>query len=145
LNQISFNVEQALTDLLRVCLAFILALPLGWERIQAEPKIGLRTFPIVAMASCGYVLITRSIPGITPDAEARVIQGLLAGIGFIGGGAILKQGTDVRGLATAASIWTTGAIGAAIALRRTEIAVILSVINFLALYFLSPIVQRERE
>ena len=105
-------------DLLRVVLAFILAVPLGWEGVQAAPKIDLRTVSIVAMASCGFVLIARAIPGIIPDAEAHIIQGLMAGIGFIGGGAILKDGGDARSLATAASIWTTGAIGAAVFGRK---------------------------
>jgi putative Mg2+ transporter-C (MgtC) family protein len=141
---IQFDWQLIVENFLRVCLAFILALPLGWERVQTTPKIGLRTFPIVAMASCGYALIARSIPGVTPEAESRVLQGLLAGIGFVGGGAILKQGTDVRGVATAASIWTTGAIGAAVAFQRVEIAIVLSVINFLTLYFLSPIAEKKR-
>lgn len=141
---ISFNWQQAIEDLLRVCLAFALALPLGWERVQTRPKIGLRTFPIVAMASCGYVLMVRSLPSMTPEAEARIVQGLMAGIGFIGGGAILQQGRSVTGLATAASIWVTGAVGAAVAFQRIEIAVILSLINFLTLYFLSPVVEKAR-
>jgi putative Mg2+ transporter-C (MgtC) family protein len=140
---INFDLNQALADLLRVCLAFGLALPLGWERTRTRPRVGLRTFPIVAMASCGYILIARSLPGINTEAESRILQGLLAGIGFIGGGAILKQGVDVHGLATAASIWNTGAIGAAVAFQRIEIAVVLSVINFLALYLLSPLVENE--
>jgi putative Mg2+ transporter-C (MgtC) family protein len=48
-----------------------------------------------------------------PEARTRVIQGLLAGIGFIGGGAIFKQPNDVTGIATAATVWNMGAIGAA--------------------------------
>jgi putative Mg2+ transporter-C (MgtC) family protein len=142
---LSFDWQQAVEDLVRVFLAFALGLPLGWERIQTRPKIGLRTFPIVAMASCGYVLMVRSLPGMTPEAEARIVQGLLSGIGFIGGGAILQQGRRVTGLATAASIWVTGAIGAAVAFRRIEIAVILAIINFMTLYFLSPYVERNRK
>ncbi len=61
----------------------------------------------------------------------------MTGIGFIGGGAILKHGASVRGTATAASVWNTGAIGAAVAFRRYEIAVILSLINFLTFRFLT--------
>jgi putative Mg2+ transporter-C (MgtC) family protein len=141
---LNFDWKLALGDFFLVCLAFLLALPLGWERIRAWPNVGLRTFPIVAMASCGYILIMRSLPGVDAQAETRVVQGLLAGIGFIGGGAILQQGGNVRGLATAASIWNTGAIGVAVAFRRFEIAVILSLINFLALYFLTPIAEKQK-
>jgi putative Mg2+ transporter-C (MgtC) family protein len=141
----SFEWHQALIDFIRVAVAFSLALPIGWERIQETGRIGLRTFPIVAMASCGFMLVIRSVPGVNVEAEARVIQGVLTGIGFIGGGAILKGGMDVRGLASAASIWNTGAIGVAVAFGREEIAVVLSLINFLALYFLTPLTWRERQ
>jgi putative Mg2+ transporter-C (MgtC) family protein len=61
----------------------------------------------------------------------------MTGIGFIGGGAILKHGASVRGTATAASVWNTGAIGAAVAFHRYEIAVVLAVINFLTLRLLT--------
>src|SRR5687767_5981648 len=129
---------------MRVLVAFVLALPVAWERGRISQNIGLRTFPIVAVASCGYVLVTNSLTGATPESQSRVIQGLLSGIGFIGGGAIVKDGGSVRGIVTAASIWNTGAIGAAVALQREEIAVVLSLINFLTLYFLTPIVVRTR-
>ena len=61
----------------------------------------------------------------TTDAEARVLQGLITGIGFIGGGAILKSGGTVTGTATAASIWNMGLIGIAVAFDRYEIAALM--------------------
>ena len=93
----------------------------------------------MAVASCGYVLLAKSVLGGGGDSQARIIQGLITGIGFIGGGAILKEGTTVHGTATAASIWNTGAIGAAAAYGRYEIAVVLSLMNFLTLYLLKPL------
>lgn len=80
-----------------------------------------------------------AVVGTREDAPARLIQGLMSGIGFIGGGAILKEGVSVRGTATAASIWTTGAVGAAVAYGRYEIAFIVSLVNFLVLRLLTPI------
>jgi putative Mg2+ transporter-C (MgtC) family protein len=139
LDTFSFDWKTALVDLIRVVLAFVLAIPIGWERQESRRDMGLRTFPIVAMAACGFMLIAKNVPGATADTQARLIQGLIGGIGFIGGGAILKEGANVRGLATASSIWGTGAIGAAVAFDRVEIAVILSVIMFLTLRLLSPI------
>jgi putative Mg2+ transporter-C (MgtC) family protein len=139
LDTFSFDWKTALVDLIRVVLAFVLAIPIGWERHESRRDMGLRTFPIVAMAACGFMLIAKNVPGATADTQARLIQGLIGGIGFIGGGAILKEGANVRGLATASSIWGTGAIGAAVAFDRVEIAVILSVIMFLTLRLLSPI------
>jgi len=139
----SFEWKQTLIDFLRVGLAFALAVPIGWERHKSERNMGLRTFPIVAMAACGFMLIAKNVPGANAETQARLIQGLIGGIGFIGGGAILKEGTNVRGLATAASIWATGAIGAAVAFEREEIAVVLSLIMFVSLRMLTPIVEND--
>lgn len=68
------------------------------------------------------------------DGEARIIQGIITGIGFIGGGAIVKDEDKVAGTASAASIWNTGAIGLAVAFDRIEIAVVLSGLNFFSLF-----------
>jgi putative Mg2+ transporter-C (MgtC) family protein len=135
--------QQAAVDLLRVILAFALAMPVAWERFRSDRNLGLRTFPIVAMASCGFVLIAKPSAENNPETLARILQGLLSGIGFIGGGVILKRGTNVKGLATAASIWCTGAIGAAVAYEREEIAAVLSIITYLTLRCLTPIVKEE--
>ena len=127
-----------------IALAFVLALPVGWEREQSERSAGLRTFPLVAMASCGYILLASKILSGHPEGLARVVEGLMTGIGFIGGGAILKSEGGVRGTATAASIWNTGAIGAAVAFERYEIAIVLTVINFAALRWLAPLKKEVR-
>jgi putative Mg2+ transporter-C (MgtC) family protein len=137
----SLDWSQMIADLVRVGVAFILALPIAWERTNSKINFGLRTFSIVAIASCGYMLVARPLVGGDVEAQARLVQGLMTGIGFIGGGAILKQGTNVQGLATAASIWNTGAMGAAVAFGRTEIAIVLSLINFLVLFFFTPVVE----
>lgn len=129
--------------LLRILVAFGLAFPLGWERGMGRASAGFRTFPVVAMASCGYALLAKSLPGADAHSLTRLIQGLVAGIGFIGGGAILKQRGQVRGLVTAASIWNTGAIGVAVGLERTEIAVVLTLMNVATLVLLSPLTERH--
>ncbi|MCI0546194.1 MAG: MgtC/SapB family protein [Candidatus Rokubacteria bacterium] len=120
-----------------IAIAYALAVPLGWDREHEERSAGLRTFPLVAIASCGYVLLAKSVLEPSAKAQARILEGLMTGIGFIGGGAILKEGGSVRGTATAASIWSTGAIGAAVAYSRYEIAILLAVINFATLRFLA--------
>jgi putative Mg2+ transporter-C (MgtC) family protein len=127
------------THLTSVAVAYVLALPVAWDREQEVRSAGLRTFPLVAVASCGYMLVAMSILGSGADSISRIIQGVITGIGFIGGGAILKDRGSVHGTATAASIWNTGAIGAATAFRRYEIAVVLSVINFATLRLLTPL------
>lgn len=132
----AFDVEwtQVWFNLMHLGIAYILALPVALDREASSRSAGLRTFPLVAMAACGYTLVGFSILGST-DAEARVLQGIITGIGFIGGGAILKSKGSVTGTATAASIWTTGLIGIAVASDRYEIAVLLSVLTFLTLRF----------
>lgn len=63
---------------------------------------------LVAPASCGFVQASENLLVHSPDGKAKAIEGLITGIGFIGGGAILKQGNSVHGTATAASLWATG-------------------------------------
>lgn len=128
---------QALSDFVKVLIAFVLALPVAWDREYETRIMGLRTFPIVALASCGYVLVAGSVLGYGAPEQGRIIQGLMTGIGFLGGGAILKEGSTVRGTATAASIWATGALGGAVAYGRYEIAIVISLTNFLMLRLLT--------
>ncbi|HWQ13645.1 MAG TPA: MgtC/SapB family protein [Roseiflexaceae bacterium] len=141
---LSDTLSAILVNLAHLALAFLLALPIGWDREQATRSAGLRTFPLVALAACGFMLIGQRIGGSSPEAQARIMEGLITGIGFIGGGAILKSGTSVHGTATAASIWLTGAVGAAVAYGLFEIAVTLSVINFVTLRWLGGIKARLR-
>lgn len=76
------------------------------------------------------------------DVLVRIMQGLMSGIGFVGGGAILKDDDHVRGTASAASIWVTGALGAAVGFQLWELAIALSVANF-ALIFTMTRIKRE--
>ncbi len=129
-------------DIVRLLIAYALALPVGWYREREAHSVGVRTFPLVAMASCGYILLAMPAYQNTVDAQSRVLQGLVAGIGFIGGGAILKAEGNVHGTATAASIWNTGALGVAVAQDRLFLAATLAAVNFFALRVLLPLKQR---
>jgi putative Mg2+ transporter-C (MgtC) family protein len=133
-----------LLDLGKLVLAYTLALPVGWYREQEAHSIGVRTFPLVAAASCGYVLVAVPLGQADLAAQSRVIQGLVAGIGFIGGGAILKSDGvgNVHGTATAASIWTFGVVGAAVAQNRFFMAILLAGLNLFALRVLLPLKMR---
>ena len=72
-------------------IAYVLAFPIGWNREKEERSAGLRTFPLVAVASCGFIQAAETLAAGHPEAMARIIEGLIAGMGFIGGGAILRQ------------------------------------------------------
>lgn len=124
-------------DLGKVGIAFVLTAVIGWDREREEHSTGIRTFPIVGMASCGYLLILGPLGSL--DASSRVLQGLITGIGFIGGGAILKEGSSVKGTATAASVWNAAAIGAAVALDRYAIAIALTILTLFTLEALLPL------
>ncbi len=128
---------------MKLGVAYICALPVGFMAEKEGHAAGVRTFPIVALAACGYMLILLDIPGSNSvENSSRVLQGLITGIGFVGGGAILKDGLSVHGTATAASIWNTGAIGAAVALGRYEIGFALALLNIITLKILVPIKKR---
>jgi putative Mg2+ transporter-C (MgtC) family protein len=133
--QILSGWQKDLGEVGKLMAAYALALPVGWYREREAHSVGVRTFPIVAMASCGYVLL--AAPG-DPSSQSRIVQGLVAGIGFIGGGAILKSEGNVHGTATAASIWNTGVLGAAVAQERWFLAFVLAAMNLFALRVLLP-------
>lgn len=122
----------------QLAIAYVLALPIGWDRESASRGVGLRTFPLVAAGCCGYLLVGLEVLS-SSESYARLMYGLMSGIGFIGGGAILKKDNNVSGTATAAAIWTTGAIGASVAWQRYEIALALSLVTFITLRFTKPL------
>jgi len=129
--------QDAWQDFQQIGLTYVLTAFIGWDREKEAHSAGLRTFPIVGMASCGYLLVLGAQPDIA--AQSRVLQGLITGVGFVGGGAILKEGATVRGTATAASIWNAGVIGASVALGHIEIAVMLAALNLFTLRALLPV------
>jgi putative Mg2+ transporter-C (MgtC) family protein len=122
-----------------LAIAYALALPIGWDRERNERSAGLRTFPLVAVASCGFVQATEELTSSSAEAQARIIEGLITGIGFIGGGAIIKQAGAVQGTATAAGLWATGAVGAAVGLGSYDVAIVIALFTMFTFRGLSPI------
>lgn len=125
--------------------AYALAFPIGWNREREERSAGLRTFPLVALAACGFIQTTEQLLLASADGMARVVEGLITGVGFIGGGAIIKHGDAVRGTATAASLWATGAIGAAVGLGSYDVAVAISLFTMVTLHVVSPFKNHHDE
>jgi putative Mg2+ transporter-C (MgtC) family protein len=131
-----------LPHLVALVIAYVLALPIGWNREQEERSAGLRTFPLVAIASCGFVQAAEHLTTGQPEAMARIIEGLITGMGFIGGGAILRHRESVKGTATAASLWVTGAIGTAVGLGSYDVALVLSLATLATLWVLTGFKQK---
>ncbi len=117
--------------LIDIAVAYLVALPVGWERERHERSAGLRTFPLVSVAACALIAVVAKSAG--PDAQSRVIQGFIGGIGFIGGGTILKTGQSVHGTATAASILVTAVLGICVAYHMYDVAIVLSAISLITL------------
>ena len=128
------NAFDMLPHLTALIVAYALALPIGWNREKEERSAGLRTFPLVAVASCGFVQAAEAAMTGHPEGVARIVEGIIAGMGFIGGGAILRLENSVKGTATAASLWVTGAIGVAVGLGSYDVAVVLSLMTIATLW-----------
>ncbi|HAD32308.1 magnesium transporter MgtC [Methylophaga nitratireducenticrescens] len=111
-------------------IAFLLALPIALNREYKARGAGMRTYPLVSIACCAFMLVARDVYE-GDAAEARVMYGIITGMGFIGGGAIMKNNSGVSGTASAAGIWLTGAIGLSVAYARYEIAIVLTLMGFL--------------
>ena len=133
-----------LPHLIALTISYILALPIGWNREKEERSAGLRTFPLVAIASCGLVQAAEAMTDDNPEAMARIIEGLITGMGFIGGGAILRLKESVQGTATAASLWVTGAVGVSAGLGAYDVAVMLAIATFFTLRMLTPLKEAVR-
>lgn len=131
--------------LIALGIAYALAVPIGWDRERHERSAGLRTFPLVAIAACGFVQATEGAMASHPEGAARIIEGIITGIGFIGGGAIIKHGTSVFGTATAASLWATGAVGVSVGLGVYDVAMVISAMTFVTLRFLVPLKREGTE
>lgn len=129
---LGFHAE-LLRHLIVLLVAYVLALPIAWDRERNERSAGLRTFPLVAIAACGFIQAAETVTKENPEATARIVEGIINGVGFIGGGAILVGKASIRGTATAASLWSTGAIGAAVGLGAYETALVLSIATFVTL------------
>jgi putative Mg2+ transporter-C (MgtC) family protein len=128
---------------LRLVLAALLGGVLGYNRERMGKAAGVRTHMLVAIGSALFVIAPREVDN-DPQAISRVIQGLVAGIGFLGAGAILKRQREdeIEGLTTAASIWTTAAIGVTVAMGRGSTAVVATVLSLFILRVL-PIFGRK--
>jgi putative Mg2+ transporter-C (MgtC) family protein len=134
------DLEQLTTLVVRLLIASLLGGLLGYQRERQGKEAGIRTHMLVAAGSALVVLVPLQT-GMDHEGISRVLQGLLAGVGFLCAGSILKlpQEDHVRGLTTAAGIWMTSAIGIAAGLGRETTAVISALLVLLILNLLGPL------
>jgi putative Mg2+ transporter-C (MgtC) family protein len=134
--------EVELVLLVRVLLAAVLGGLLGFERERRGRPAGLRTFMVVAAGACLFTMVGAF--GFADDASpSRIASGIVVGIGFLGAGSIVqhKKGGSIRGLTTAAGIWTTAAIGAAVGAGLLVLATGATLVLFVILSVLRLVQQ----
>lgn len=130
---------------LRLLVAAILGGLLGYERERQGKSAGVRTHMLVAIGAALFVLIPQQAGASSADLS-RVLQGLIAGVGFLGAGAIIMGTKDVetRGLTTAAGIWVTAAIGMAAGMGRESTAVLSTVIALIVLSVVPSVFRTKK-
>lgn len=136
----------SLRVLFRLLAAIVLGGLLGFERAHEGKPAGARTHGLVALGTALVVLVPRMM-GLAGSDVSRVIQGAIAGIGFIGGGVILKQTDEgaIKGLTTAASLWVAAAVGIAVGLGQLWYAFFGAVLAFGILFGLGHLKHRWRQ
>ena len=140
------DLAQATRIVFKLLLAAILGGLLGFEREASGKAAGLRTHMLVAMGAAMFLAIAQLL-GITAVESGRVMQGVIAGVGFLGAGAILKSSKngkeDVKGLTTAAGIWFTAAIGVAVGVGEESAAIICTAVALVVLLVV-PLISKDR-
>ncbi|MEG4496807.1 MgtC/SapB family protein [Microcoleus sp. F10-C6] len=144
--------DHGLGILLRLCLAMFVGGIIGWERQLRHKPAGLRTHMLVSMGSALFVLIPLAIDknGNEREAIERVIQGIAAGVGFLGGGEILRQNqqeigkVEVHGLTSAAAIWVSAALGTAAGCGLWQLALIGALMSLFVLRVIKELERRSR-
>jgi putative Mg2+ transporter-C (MgtC) family protein len=128
-------------DLTRLAAAALLGGVLGLERELNGHFAGLRTHMMVAIGCAIFVVAGLNISGNQPEATTRVIQGVAAGIGFLGAGTILKLDEErkIKGLTTASSIWLAAALGTVAGMAEYALAAAAAAIALVVLSVLRPI------
>ena len=135
--------EAEFTIVLRAFIAALLGFVVGWQRESTGAAAGDRTF---ALMSLGVAALTAFVSVSFPAETARVIAGLLTGIGFLGGGMIMRSQTGrIRGLTTAASLWASTSIGVLVGTGYYMISVVLTIlVLFILTWERLPMLRRFR-
>src|SRR5262245_37891410 len=131
-------------SILRLLLAFLLGSVVGMEREYTQQSAGLRTHILVCMGATIFTIVSAS--AVTADTlhtggairyvgdPTRIAAQIVSGIGFIGGGAVLRHGASIRGLTTAASLWMMASIGMLIGIGYYQLSIVSTLFSFLVLF-----------
>jgi putative Mg2+ transporter-C (MgtC) family protein len=129
----------------RLALALVIGLAIGWERQRHHKPAGLRTHALVTLA-CALLIVSAQLTVQRSSSETgdagRVMQGILAGVGFIGAGTILRQGATITGLTTAATIWIAATLGIVVGFGFYILAVSGALLSFVVIDFFGWVERR---
>ena len=126
-------------DLLKIFEAFIAGALLGLERESRSKPAGLRTMILITVGSTLFSILSSSIHSVSPD---RIASNIVTGVGFVGAGVIFKEGVNLRGITTAATIWAAAAIGMAIGFGSYWLAAGTMVVSLVTLIFLPQLEEK---
>ena len=135
----TFQIPDFIDTVVSLLTAFVLGTLIGAERQYRQRTAGLRTNVLVALAAAAFVDLAMHLAGA--EGAVRVIAYVVAGIGFLGAGAIMKEGTNVRGLNTAATLWGSAAVGACAGADMVAQAILLTAFILMTNTLLRPLVN----
>lgn len=135
-----FNIHSLLDSFVSLAVAFVLGSLIGFERQVRQRTAGLRTNTLVAVGAAVFVDLANHLSG--PDGAVRVIAYVVSGIGFLGAGAIMKEGANVTGLNTAATLWGSAAVGACAGADLIGEALLAALFVLASNTLLRPVVNR---
>ena len=147
LDAFSPNFTTWLDVIFRIVTATLLPLALGIERFFRRKPIDFRPFVIISVGACGLLIGSMELLNDIDDSKGRidptrVVQGVITGIGFLGAGAMFREGEFVRGAASAASIWSAGAIGLVCGMGELWLAAAISGITLLVMVVGEPLTEK---
>jgi putative Mg2+ transporter-C (MgtC) family protein len=135
--------------LLRLVAAGCIGGLIGFERRAHHKAIGIAGMMMIAIGSATFMLLAKQLSQSDPASISRTLQGLLSGIGFLGGAVIFKSGYDVKGVKAAAAVWITGAIGLAIGTSYWWLGITVGALTFLVMFvsdsFPDPVREEKQE
>lgn len=122
--------------ILRILVSILLGGIIGFERILAHKHAGVRTFSLVSLGSCLFIILGQLTLAQSDTSLARVLANIILGIGFLGGGVIFTQKERVKGLTTAAALWVCAGIGATVGLGYYGLAIWVTLLILALLYLI---------
>src|SRR5918996_3538482 len=131
--------------LVRLLAAGVIGAMIGFERRAHHKAVGIAGMVLIAVGSTTFMLLAIQLAKTDASSISRMLQGMLSGIGFLGGAVVFKSGADVKGVKAAAAVWITGAIGMAIGTSYWWLGITVGVVTFVVMYVSDSFPDPERE